>query len=83
MSRTGWSTASKYPDVKDACRNRRRDFHMQYELALPERIYPGPYKIELITDHNSGKIGQATLPFEIAGDAPAKVAAAPAALTKR
>jgi len=59
----------QFPDVKDTCRNRRRDFHMQYELALPERIYPGPYKIELtITDHNSGKIGQATLPFEIAGD---------------
>jgi hypothetical protein len=74
----------QFPDVKDACRNRRRDFHMQYELALPERIYPGPYKIELtITDHNSGKIGQATLPFEIAGDAPAKVAAVPAAPTKK
>lgn len=60
----------QFPDVHDSCRNRRRDFHMQYELALPERIYPGPYKIELtITDHNSGKIGQATLPFEIIGDA--------------
>ena len=59
----------QFPDVHDACRNRRRDFHMQYELALPERIYPGPYKIELtITDHNSGKIGLATLPFEIAAD---------------
>jgi hypothetical protein len=60
----------QFPDVHDSCRNRRRDFHMQYELALPERIYPGPYKIELtITDHNSGKIGQATLPFEIIGEA--------------
>jgi len=60
----------QFPDVQDSCRNRRRDFHMQYELALPERIYPGPYKIELtITDHNSGKIGQAMLPFEIIGDA--------------
>ncbi len=67
------STASSSPTCKDSCRNRRRDFHMQYELALPERIYPGPYKIELtITDHNSGKIGQATLAFEIAGDAPPK-----------
>jgi hypothetical protein len=74
----------QFPDVQDSCRNRRRDFHMQYELALPERIYPGPYKIELtITDHNSGKIGQATLPFEIAGDAPAKIAATPAAPTKK
>ena len=74
----------QFPDVQDSCRNRRRDFHMQYELALPERIYPGPYKIELtITDHNSGKIGQATLPFEIIDGGPAKVAAAPAAPTKK
>lgn len=74
----------QFPDVQDSCRNRRRDFHMQYELALPERIYPGPYKIELtITDHNSGKIGQATLPFEIVDGGPAKVAAAPAAPTKK
>ena len=59
----------QFPDVQDTCRNRRRDFHMQYELALPVRIYPGPYKIELtITDHHSGKIGQATLPFEIVDD---------------
>jgi hypothetical protein len=59
----------QFPDVADRCRNRRRDFHMQYELPLPTRIYPGEYVLELtITDHNSGKIGQTTLPFEIAGD---------------
>lgn len=71
----------QFPDVQDQCRNRRRDFHMQYELALPERIYAGPYEIELtITDHNSGKLGQATISFEIVDDAPAaNVAAAPAA----
>ncbi|QDT74906.1 hypothetical protein [Lacipirellula limnantheis] len=71
----------QFPDVHDSCRNRRRDFHMQYELALPERIYPGPYKIELtITDHNSGKIGQTTIPFEITGESTPKplTAAAPA-----
>ncbi|WP_152100411.1 hypothetical protein [Lacipirellula parvula] len=75
----------QFPDVQDQCRNRRRDFHMQYELALPERIYPGPYEIELtITDHNSGKLGQATISFEIADDAPqANVAAAPAASAKK
>jgi hypothetical protein len=74
----------QFPDVQDSCRNRRRDFHMQYELALPERIYPGPYKIELtITDHHSGKIGQATLPFEIIGDAPAKSATATPAPPKK
>jgi hypothetical protein len=59
----------QFPDVADKCRNRRRDFHMQYELPLPTRIYPGPYDLELtITDHNSGKIGQTTVPFEIVGD---------------
>jgi hypothetical protein len=59
----------QFPDVADKCRNRRRDFHMQYEFPLPTRIYPGEYVLELtITDHNSGKIGQTTLPFEIAGD---------------
>ena len=76
----------QFPDVQDSCRNRRRDFHMQYELALPERIYPGPYKIELtITDHNSGKIGQATLPFEIIGDAAptSTVANTPPTTTKK
>ena len=59
----------QFPDVADKCRNRRRDFHMQYEFPLPTRIYPGEYVLELtITDHNSGKIGQTTLPFEIAGE---------------
>jgi hypothetical protein len=59
----------QFPDVVDKCRNRRRDFHMQYQFPLPTRIYPGEYDLQLtITDHNSGKIGQATLPFEIAGD---------------
>jgi len=61
--------AKQFPDVADKCRNRRRDFHMQYELALPTRIYPGDYELELtITDHNSGKIGQSRLPFQIAGE---------------
>jgi murein L,D-transpeptidase YcbB/YkuD len=59
----------QFPDVVDKCRNRRRDFHMQYQFPLPTRIYPGEYDLQLtITDHNSGKIGQTTLPFEIAGD---------------
>ena len=70
LDKTGRRVDGKpFPDVADQCRNRRRDFHMQYEFPLPTRIYPGEYELELtITDHNSGKIGQATLPFEIAGD---------------
>ncbi len=70
LDKTGRRVDGKqFPDVADKCRNRRRDFHMQYEFPLPTRIYPGEYELELtITDHNSGKIGQTTLPFEIAGD---------------
>jgi hypothetical protein len=58
----------QFPEVTDKCRNRRRDFHMQYEFPLPAAISPGEYNLELtITDHNSGKIAQTTLPFEIGG----------------
>ena len=56
----------QFPDVEDLCQNRRRDFHLQYSVPLPVRIYPGTYHIKLvITDHLSNKIGQAMLPFEI------------------
>ena len=56
----------QFPDVVDRCKNRRRDFHIQYGIALPTRIYPESYRLELIvTDNQSGKIGQATLPFTI------------------
>ncbi|MCC6493680.1 MAG: hypothetical protein IT424_11750 [Pirellulales bacterium] len=70
LDKTGRRIDGKqFPDVEDACRNRRRDFHMQYQFALPTKIYPGPYDLEItITDHNSGKIAQATVPFEIAGE---------------
>ena len=48
------------------CRGRRRDFHLQYGVTLPTRISPGEYRLELtITDQPSGKIGRASLPFEI------------------
>ena len=47
----------------------------------PERIFAGPYESVLTnTDYNSGKLGQATISFEIVDDAPAaSMAAAPAA----
>ena len=55
-----------FPDVSDLCQNIRRDFHMQYGIHLPTRIYPGKYELRLvITDQQSHKIGQATVPFEI------------------
>lgn len=56
----------QFPDVEDICQNQRRDFHMQYGVALPTRIYPGEYQLRLtITDQLSHKIGQASVPFEI------------------
>jgi hypothetical protein len=56
----------QFPEISDLCKSRRRDFHMQYGVALPKRIYAGEYELELIiTDQQSGKIGRASLPFEI------------------
>ncbi len=58
----------QFPDVTDLCHSRRRDFHLQYGVGLPTGIYPGEYRLELtITDHRTGKIGQAVLPLEIVG----------------
>ena len=56
----------QFPDVEDVCKNPRRDFHMQYGVTLPERIYPGEYQLRLtITDQLSHKIGQASVSFVI------------------
>jgi hypothetical protein len=58
------------PDVDDFCRSRRRDFHIQYGLTLPEKLTPGQYRLNLlIKDRQSDKIGQATVAFEIRGSA--------------
>lgn len=59
-----------FPDVDDSCRSRRRDFHIQYGLSLPENLTPGRYRVELIVkDRQSDKLGHATAPFEIRGGA--------------
>ena len=56
------------PDVNDCCRTRRRDFHIQYGLALPEKLAPGRYQLQLvIKDRKSDKRGHATAWFEIKG----------------
>ncbi len=56
----------QFPDVEDICQSQRQDFHMQYGVTLPTRIYPGKYELRLIiTDQLSHKIGQAGVPFEI------------------
>ncbi|MEM9354026.1 MAG: hypothetical protein AAGA92_13510 [Planctomycetota bacterium] len=57
----------QFPDVDDRCENRRRDFHLQYSVPLPTRIYPGEYELRLvISDHLSHKIGQSSVRFRIA-----------------
>jgi hypothetical protein len=59
------------PDVNDCCRSRRRDFHIQYGITLPENLAPGPYRLQLvIKDRQSDKRGQATVAFEIQGATP-------------
>jgi hypothetical protein len=57
-----------FPDVNDCCRNRRRDFHIQFGLTLPENVQPGRYQLQLVVkDHQSDKIGNAKASFEIRG----------------
>jgi hypothetical protein len=59
------------PDVNDCCRSRRRDFHIQYGVALPKELMPGRYQLQLvIKDRQSDKRGQATVAFEIKGATP-------------
>ena len=56
----------EYPVVDDYCLSRRRDFHIQYDVTLPERIYEGEYRLELtLTDQLGNKIGRASIDFEI------------------
>ena len=31
-------SGGEFPDVDDCCRSRRRDFHIQYGLSLPEKL---------------------------------------------
>ncbi len=58
--------SGEFPAVQDYCYSRRRDFHLQYGIALPERVYPGQYQLELsLTDELGNKIGRASIDFEI------------------
>jgi hypothetical protein len=61
-------SGGEFPDVDDCCRSRRRDFHIQFGLALPANLAPGQYRLELVVkDRQSDKLGHATAPFEIRG----------------
>ncbi len=63
--------SGQFPDVEDCCRSRRRDFHIQYGLALPKTIASGDYRLELVVkDQLSDKIGHGTIPLTIAGGRP-------------
>lgn len=56
----------EFPAVDDLCLSPRRDFHIEYYVTLPERIYPGDYQLELtLTDQLGNKIGNAAIDFEI------------------
>lgn len=57
-----------FPDVDDCCQSRRRDFHIQYGLVLPNTMSTGKYRLQLVMkDRQSDKIGQASIAFEIRG----------------
>jgi len=61
----------EFPDVEDSCRSRRRDFHIQYGLVLPDKIAPGKYQLRLaMRDLQSDQVGQAIIGFEIGGSEP-------------
>ena len=56
----------EFPEVRDTCQSRRRDFHIQYGVVLPQRIYPGKYTLQLVIhDVQSHKIGRAQVAFEL------------------
>jgi hypothetical protein len=60
-----------FPVVEDRCRSRRRDFHIQYGLVLPDKIAPGKYQLRLsLRDLESDQVGQSTIGFEIGGSEP-------------
>jgi hypothetical protein len=55
-----------FPDVEDCCRSRRRDFHIQYGLAIPKKLEPGKYRLDLnMKDRRGDKLGHASIDFEI------------------
>jgi hypothetical protein len=61
-------TGGQFPDVKDTCRNRRRDFHIQYTLPLPSAVEPGHYRLKLLIEDNQNDTrGQNVIEFEIVG----------------
>lgn len=58
--------ARHFPEVKDLCRVRRRDFYVPYRIYMPDDISPGSYRLELtVRDPAADKFGQSTIEFRI------------------
>jgi len=58
--------ARQFPEVKDQCRVRRRDFYVPYRIYMPENVEPGNYRMELtVRDAAADKFGQASIEFKI------------------
>ncbi len=55
-----------FPDVADLCRSRRRDFHVQYSLALPQKLIPGRYRLQLVVhDRQTDEIANSSVDLEV------------------
>lgn len=58
--------ARHFPEVKDLCRVRRRDFYVPYRIYMPDDISPGTYRLELtVRDPSADKFGQSSIEFRI------------------
>jgi len=56
----------QFPEVKDVCGARRRDFYVPYRIYMPSSAEPGQYRLELtVRDPSTDKIGQASVEFKI------------------
>lgn len=55
-----------FPNIEDLCQSRRRDFHVQYGLALPKTAKSGKHHLKIvIDDRQSDKRGNASIAFEV------------------
>lgn len=58
--------ARQFPEVKDTCRVRRRDFYVPFRIYMPENISAGTYRLELtVRDQAADEFGQASIEFRI------------------
>ena len=56
----------EFPPSDDFCASPRRDFFIPYFIALPKRLNPGAYTLQLtIEDGQSNKVGQSSIQFSV------------------